>query len=101
MLFLEFTDLMRVLQAARVKRRLVWSGHTIFISQDISNARRKEFLALRPQMRQLNIRYGILHPCLCKITHNGSSRSFDDPAKLRSFLHNISLKSVINSTQHS
>lgn len=38
MLFLEFTELMQVLRAVRLKRRLVWSGHNIYISQDVSNA---------------------------------------------------------------
>ena len=38
MLFLEFTDLLRVLKAAREKHHLNWSGHKIFISQDLSNA---------------------------------------------------------------
>ena len=95
MLFLEFTDLLRVLNAAREKRHLVWSGQRLFISQDLSNAtnaRRKEFLALRPQMRQMNIRYGILHPCVCKITFEGSTRSYEDPAQLKSFLHSISTR---------
>lgn len=97
MLFLEFTELMNVLRAVKSKRRLSWSGHNIFISQDVSNAtnaHRKEFLALRPQMRHHNIQYGILHPCLCKITHDGRSRTFDDPEKSKSCLNSISSRSM-------
>ena len=61
-LFLEHTDLLRVLNAAKLKRKIVWHEQSLFISQDVDKItadRRKTFLDLRLQLRMINARYGL------------------------------------------
>lgn len=88
--FLEYTDLLKVLAASKKLSRIVWSGHTLYFSQDYAKAtadRRKAFLQLRPQLRDLGARYGLFHPCLFKVTYNNKTTAYDDPLKLKSFLN--------------
>lgn len=87
--FLEYTDLLKVLAASKKFPRIIWSGHTLFFSQDYAKAtadRRREFLQMRPQLRDLGARYGLFHPCLFKVTYNNKTTSYEDPLKLKNFL---------------
>ena len=60
-LFLEHTDLLKVLEAVKSKKRIVWHDQALFFTQDVAKVtadRRKKFLGLRPQLRLLNARFG-------------------------------------------
>ncbi|KAJ1096984.1 hypothetical protein NDU88_002114 [Pleurodeles waltl] len=47
---------------------------------------RKAFLALRPQLRQLEMKYGLFDPERMWVTKNGVSKEFYNPEDLRLFL---------------
>lgn len=88
--FLLYSDLMAILNAVKQHKQLMWAGHRIFFSQDVSKPtanRRKEFLDLRPALRSMNARYGLIHPCFFKVTYKDRTVSFEDPADLRKFIN--------------
>ncbi|KAJ1143860.1 hypothetical protein NDU88_010162 [Pleurodeles waltl] len=51
-----------------------------------TNDRRKAFLALRPQLRQLGMKYDLFDPARMWVTKNGVSKVFYNPEDLRLFL---------------
>ncbi|KAJ1165491.1 hypothetical protein NDU88_005918 [Pleurodeles waltl] len=51
-----------------------------------TNKRRKAFLALRPRLRQLEMKYGLFDPARMWVTKNGVSKDFYNPEDLRLFL---------------
>ncbi|KAJ1134812.1 hypothetical protein NDU88_001258 [Pleurodeles waltl] len=62
--------------------------YEIRITADYSkdtNERRKAFLALRPRLRQLEIKYGLFDPARMWVTKNGECRDFYNPEDLRIF----------------
>ncbi|KAJ1163411.1 hypothetical protein NDU88_003869 [Pleurodeles waltl] len=63
--------------------------YEIRITSDFSkdnNERRKAFLALRPGLRQLEMKYGLFDPARMWVTKNGVSKDFYNPEDLRIFL---------------
>ncbi|KAJ1126874.1 hypothetical protein NDU88_005280 [Pleurodeles waltl] len=56
-----------------------------YYSKD-TNERRKAFLALRPRLRQLEMKYGLFDPARMWVTKNGVSKDFYNPEDLRLFL---------------
>ncbi|KAJ1137678.1 hypothetical protein NDU88_004076 [Pleurodeles waltl] len=63
--------------------------HDIRITTDYSketNERRKAFLALRPRLRQLKMKYGLFDPARMWVTKNRVSKDFYNPEDLRLFL---------------
>ncbi|KAJ1116663.1 hypothetical protein NDU88_004869 [Pleurodeles waltl] len=82
----------QLLLAARVHRPFKAEGYEIRITADFSketNDRRKGFLALRPWMRQLDVKYGLFEPARLWVTKNGVSKDFYDPEDLRLFLDSL------------
>ncbi|KAJ1140285.1 hypothetical protein NDU88_006642 [Pleurodeles waltl] len=82
----------QLLQAAR--------AHCLFRSDDLevrltadfskeTSDPRRAFLALRPRLRQLYVKYGLFEPASMWITKNGESQDFYDPADLRVFLEGL------------
>ncbi|KAJ1150653.1 hypothetical protein NDU88_003443 [Pleurodeles waltl] len=51
-----------------------------------TNERRKAFLALRPRLRQLEMKYGLFDPARMWVTKNGVSKDFYNPEDVRLFL---------------
>lgn len=102
--FLEYTDLLKVLSAARSAQRVTWSGHTLFFAQDYAKAtanRRKAFLNMRPELRALGARYGLFHPCVFKVTHNNKTVTYEDPVRLQSFINSHRIVAMDSSTSSS
>ncbi|KAJ1209783.1 hypothetical protein NDU88_005156 [Pleurodeles waltl] len=67
-------------------------GYAVRIMADNSkdtNERRKGFLALRPRLLQLEIKYGLFDPAKMWITKNGLSNDSYDPEDLRLFLYSF------------
>ncbi|KAJ1145472.1 hypothetical protein NDU88_011758 [Pleurodeles waltl] len=67
-------------------------GQEIQISADFSketSERRRAFLALRPRLRQIEVKYVLFEPAKMWITKNGVSKDFYDPEDLRSFLDGL------------
>ncbi|KAJ1115269.1 hypothetical protein NDU88_003495 [Pleurodeles waltl] len=79
----------QLIQRACTQGALQLDGHTIRMSADFSmetNDRRRAFLAFRPRLRQLEVKYGLFEPVRMWVTKNGTSKDFYDLEDLRSFL---------------
>ncbi|KAJ1145264.1 hypothetical protein NDU88_011555 [Pleurodeles waltl] len=79
----------QILQAARSHGPFRIGLHDIRITADYSkdtNERRKAFLALRPRLCQLEIKYGLFNAARMWVTKNGVSKDFYNPEELRLFL---------------
>ncbi|KAJ1134862.1 hypothetical protein NDU88_001308 [Pleurodeles waltl] len=61
---------------------------TANFSKETSN-RGRAFLALRPRLHQLDVKYGLFEPARVWITKNGVSRDFFDPDDLQVFLEGL------------
>ncbi|KAJ1129754.1 hypothetical protein NDU88_008119 [Pleurodeles waltl] len=55
-----------------------------------TSERRKGFLALRPCLRQLEIKFGLFEPARMWITKNNVSKDFYDPTDLSLYLNSFS-----------
>ncbi|KAJ1090020.1 hypothetical protein NDU88_003160 [Pleurodeles waltl] len=55
-----------------------------------TSVRRKAFLALRPRLRQLEIKFGLFEPARFGITKNNVSKDFYDPTDLSLYLNSFS-----------
>ncbi|KAJ1101661.1 hypothetical protein NDU88_006727 [Pleurodeles waltl] len=67
-------------------------GQEIWILVDFSKETsegRRAFLALRPRLRQMEVKYGLFEPARMWVTKNGVSQDFFDPEDLRSFLDGL------------
>ncbi|KAJ1218216.1 hypothetical protein NDU88_005799 [Pleurodeles waltl] len=79
----------QILQAARNHCPFRIDHHEILITADYSketNERRKAFLALRPRLRKLEMKYGLFDPARMWVAKNGVSKDFYNPDELRLFL---------------
>ncbi|KAJ1139207.1 hypothetical protein NDU88_005582 [Pleurodeles waltl] len=79
----------QLLQAARNHGPFRMEKYEIRITADYSkdtNECRKAFLALRPRLCQLEMKYGLFDPARMWVTKNGVSKDFYNPEDLRLFL---------------
>ncbi|KAJ1099016.1 hypothetical protein NDU88_004120 [Pleurodeles waltl] len=79
----------QLLQEARNHGPFRMEKYEICITADYSKdtmERRKAFLALRPRLHQLEMKYGLFDPAKMCITKNGVSKDFYNPEDLRLFL---------------
>ncbi|KAJ1137671.1 hypothetical protein NDU88_004069 [Pleurodeles waltl] len=79
----------QILQAACNHGPFRIDQHEIRITADYSketNERRKAFLALRPRLRKLEMKYGLFEPARMWITKNGVSKDLYNLDELRLFL---------------
>ncbi|KAJ1103315.1 hypothetical protein NDU88_000742 [Pleurodeles waltl] len=79
----------QILQTAHKHGPFRIGQHDIRITADYSkdtNERRKAFLALRPRLRQLEMKYGLFDPARMWVTNNGISKDFYNPDELSLFL---------------
>ncbi|KAJ1195601.1 hypothetical protein NDU88_004878 [Pleurodeles waltl] len=91
----------QLLTAARAHGPFRAEGYEIHITADYSketNERRKAFLALRPRMRQLEVKYGLFEPARLWVTKNGVSNDFYEPEDLRLFLDSLQPQTMGTST---
>ncbi|KAJ1192067.1 hypothetical protein NDU88_001379 [Pleurodeles waltl] len=87
----------QILHAARNHGPFRIDQHDIRITADYSketNDRRKAFLALRPRLRQLEIKCGLFDPARMWVTKNGVSKDFYNPKELRLFLDSFQPQSM-------
>ncbi|KAJ1218291.1 hypothetical protein NDU88_005874 [Pleurodeles waltl] len=93
----------QVISAARSQGPYSLEGHEIQVAADFSrvtNEKRKAFLALRPQLRQLDIKFGLFEPAHMWITLDGKSREFLDPADLSSILDDLTMHPMDHTPAH-
>ncbi|KAJ1170900.1 hypothetical protein NDU88_002771 [Pleurodeles waltl] len=76
-------------------------GYEIRITADFSretNELRKGFSALRPRMRRLEVKCGLLEPARLWVTQNGVSKDFYNPEDLQIFLDGLQPQSMDTAT---
>ncbi|KAJ1108384.1 hypothetical protein NDU88_005760 [Pleurodeles waltl] len=91
--FLRHMQALQLLQKACLQGSFRMNGLQIRMTADFSketSKRRKAFLALRPCLRQLEIKIGLFEPARMWITKNNVSKDFYDPTDLSLYLNNIS-----------
>ncbi|KAJ1216273.1 hypothetical protein NDU88_003877 [Pleurodeles waltl] len=79
----------QILQTARKHGPFRIGQHDIRITSDYSkdtHERRKAFLALRPRLRQLGMKYGLFDSARMWVTNNSISKDFYNPDELSLFL---------------
>ncbi|KAJ1156366.1 hypothetical protein NDU88_009088 [Pleurodeles waltl] len=82
----------QLLQAARAHGPFWSDDLEVRLTDDFSketNDRRRAFLDLRPCLRQLDVKYGLIEPAQVWITKNGESQDFYDPVDLQVFLEGL------------
>ncbi|KAJ1180698.1 hypothetical protein NDU88_005915 [Pleurodeles waltl] len=87
----------QILQVARKHGPFQLDQYDIRITADYSketNDRRKAFLALRPRLRQLEIKYGLFDPARMWVTKNRVSKDFYNPEELQLFLDSFQPQSM-------
>ncbi|KAJ1114902.1 hypothetical protein NDU88_003132 [Pleurodeles waltl] len=87
----------QILQTAHKHGPFRIGQHDIRITADYSkdtNERRKAFLALRPRLRQLGMKYGLFDPARMWVTNNGISKDFCNPDELSLFLDSFQHQSM-------
>ncbi|KAJ1107441.1 hypothetical protein NDU88_004831 [Pleurodeles waltl] len=87
----------QILQAAGSQGPFRIGQHDIRITADYSkdtNKRRKAFLALRPGLHQLEMKYGLFDPARMWVTKNRVSKDFYNPEELRLFLDSFQHQSM-------
>ncbi|KAJ1114247.1 hypothetical protein NDU88_002488 [Pleurodeles waltl] len=93
----------QLIQKARTQGPCQLEGHTILISADFSketSERQRAFLALRPRLCQMEVKYSLFDPAQMWIMKNVASKDFYDPEDLRSFLDGLSLMDSSTLTPH-
>ncbi|KAJ1113388.1 hypothetical protein NDU88_001634 [Pleurodeles waltl] len=93
----------QIISAAKTQGPFSLEGHEIGVAADFSrltNEKRKAFLALHPQLRNLDIKYGLFEPARMWITHNGKSRDFPKPEDLGSFLNSLDSHPMDTTSAH-
>ncbi|KAJ1082726.1 hypothetical protein NDU88_002891 [Pleurodeles waltl] len=91
--FLRHMQARQLLQKALMQGPFCMKDLQIRMTADFSketSERRKAFLALRPCLRQLEIKFGLFEPTRMWITKNNVSKDFYDPTDLSLYLDNIS-----------
>ncbi|KAJ1187109.1 hypothetical protein NDU88_003888 [Pleurodeles waltl] len=89
---LRHTQAHQLLKRARTYGPCWMDGQEIRMSADFSKETsecRRAFLAFRPRLRQIKVKYGLFEPARMWITKNGVSEDFYDPEDLRSFLDSL------------
>ncbi|KAJ1172073.1 hypothetical protein NDU88_003925 [Pleurodeles waltl] len=87
----------QILQAACKHGPFQLDQYDIRITADYSketNDCRKAFLALRPRLRQLEIKYGLFNPARMRVPKNGVSKDFYNPEELQLFLDSFQPQSM-------
>ncbi|KAJ1151471.1 hypothetical protein NDU88_004251 [Pleurodeles waltl] len=89
---LQHVQTSQLLQVARAHGPFRMNGQEIRLTADFSketSEHRKAFLALQPQLHQLEGKYCLFEPLRMWITKNGVSKDFYDPEYLQVFLEGL------------
>lgn len=87
--FLRSSAREKVLQAAREKGMIEWSGCRISFFPDMSRElarRRREFTASRRMLRSVNVKYTLAYPASLRFTWQGKNRVFTSSADAEQFI---------------
>ncbi|KAJ1084533.1 hypothetical protein NDU88_004680 [Pleurodeles waltl] len=87
----------QILQTVRKQGPFRIGQHDIRITADYSkdtNEQRKAFLALRPRLRQLGMKFGLFDPARMWVTNNSISKDLYNPDELSLFLDSLQHQSM-------
>ncbi|KAJ1092452.1 hypothetical protein NDU88_005562 [Pleurodeles waltl] len=90
--FLHHDQVRQILSAAQAHGPYMYEGRELRLAHHFSldtNEKRRVFLALRPQLRQLDIKFGLFEPARMWITKDGKSKDILDPQALHQFLNSL------------
>ncbi|KAJ1143766.1 hypothetical protein NDU88_010071 [Pleurodeles waltl] len=90
--FLHHEQVRHLLTAARAHGPYDFEDWELQSAPDFSrdtNDKQRECLALQPQLRQMNIKFGLFEPARMWITKDGKYKDFYDLQALRQFLDNL------------
>ena len=91
MKFLNFKDKVRVMKAVQEKGKILHENKQVRFFSDFSaevQRQRKAYDAVKQQLREEGIRYGLQFPAKLRITHGGKNMTFDTPQDVVTFLRN-------------
>ena len=86
---LRFTDVTRILDAARKKRSLLYGNSNIMIFRDMSTTlyrKRKTFAPLKKKLHDRNISFRLLHPTNLVMDLPEGRRTFTSPVSAENYL---------------
>ena len=92
MKFLNYKDKMRVVNAARVKGRVLYKNWPFMFFPDLSMEVHKQqqcFDSVKQRLRAKAIRYGIIFPAHLRVSHDNRSCIFETPAEAEKFLEKL------------
>lgn len=93
--FLNFTDKMQVMRAARKMNTLIYEGKKVMFFPDFSVDLRKQRRLFDPVKRQLaelrgrDLRFGLIYPAKLLVTFEGKRRIFDTPTEANVFVQRL------------
>lgn len=88
--FLRYKDCQNVMETARKKKRVVWSGKQVMIFPDYSREtqkKREAFIDCKRALHQRKMKFSMLYPARLRISIGGdSSHVFDNPEHVMDFI---------------
>nr|XP_033818516.1 IgGFc-binding protein-like [Geotrypetes seraphini] len=103
---LRYSQIPEIMARARVKSPLKRDGYSILFVPDLSKKTaqlRKQMLAYRPKLKELNAKYGMMYPARMRVTLNNNTKDFTEPSALADFIEEMSPSSIdaVNGTRSS
>lgn len=101
MKFLNFQDKVRVMRAARVKGKIMYGDQEVRFFPDLSadlHRQRRRFDGVKQRLRSMNVSYGIVYPAKLRLTVDGQTREFEDPADADKFLKGMQSTGEVDRT---
>ncbi|KAI4883526.1 hypothetical protein NFI96_005240 [Prochilodus magdalenae] len=95
MKFLNYSDKVRTMKAARDKGTILFEGRQVMFFPDILaelHKQQKRFDTVKKELQSLNISdllYGIVHPAMLCVTFKRKRSSFSCPVKARKFVQGL------------
>ena len=97
MKFLNYQDKVRVMRAARRKGKVMYRNHHIMFFPDLSaevQKQRKLYDAVKRQLRELNIDFGLIFPAKMRIFYQGSRHLLHTPTEVEDFIRRVRQQKV-------
>lgn len=90
--FLDYRDKERVMNAARVKKDVLFQNHRVMFFPDLSaevNKQRRQFDEVKKKLRAKGLQYEFIFLARLRVTVNGQSHVFQTPSEVDVFLTNM------------
>ena len=92
MKFMNDRDKMRVLNAVRNKKQILYKDRAVRFYPNLAaeiHKKHKAFDAVRQKLRNMGIRNGLRFPAKLLLTHNGNTQLSDNPSTVEDFIRRI------------